>query len=491
MSSPETDALRAAALLARDGRLEEAIAAYRGVLARSPGLADAWYDLGLLERRVGRFEAALEAYAEALRRGVSRPEEVHLNRGVIYADWLHQQALAERELERALALNPRFIPALQNLANLQEDLGRREAALATYGRILELDPHSFESLARYAGLTRTVSAGDPIIGRLRAAIALPAADAAARASLGFALGAALDSCGEYAQAFAAYVRANRDSRASAPAAPRYDRRAHERYVDELIRAFPQRAAPAGAAPAGAATAAAPQPIFIVGMFRSGSTLAEQLLARHPAVRAGGELDLLPRMVHGELAPFPASLASVSVERLQQLAGRYRERLAVLFPGARQITDKRPDNFLLLGLIWQLFPGARVVHTTREPLDNCLSIFFLHLDQRLGYALDLEDIGHYYRQYRRLMAHWRALYGDQLLDFNYDSLVSDTRPAVERLLAFCGLDWQEECLAPAAAGGAVKTASVWQVREPIHRRSSGRARHYARELAPLAAYLAQP
>jgi tetratricopeptide (TPR) repeat protein len=485
MSGASVDALRAAALLAQQGRLEEAVSAYRRVLARSPGHADAWYELGLLERRVGRFEAALEAYGEALRHGVSRPEEVYLNRGVIYADWLRQDANAERELQQALAVNPRFIPALQNLANLHEDLGRREAALAVYVRILELEPGNFESLARYAGLVQITAADDPIIRRLRSAIASQPAGAATRASLGFALGAALDSCGEYAAAFATYEGANRDSRASAPAAPRYDRLTQERYVDELMRAFPQRAPPGGS------SAAAPRPIFICGMFRSGSTLTEQLLARHPAVRAGGELDLLPRMVHTELAPFPSSLTSVSAQRLRQLAERYRNGLAELFPGVVQVTDKRPDNFLLLGLIKQLFPDARIIHTTRDPLDNCLSIFFLHLDQSLSYALDLADIGHYFRQYRRLMTHWRSLYGDELLEFNYDSLVSDPRPAVERLLGFCGLDWHDECLVPAAAGGAVKTASVWQVREPIYRRSSGRARHYARELAPLAAYLAQP
>lgn len=474
-----------AAQLQRAGRLEQAVSAWRRVLELSPELPDAWYNLGLLQRRLGQFEAALESYAQALRYGVSRAEEVHLNRGVIFADWLHQHAQAERELEAALTLNPRFIPALQNLANLHEDLGRREQALAVYGRILQLDPENFESLARCAALTLIAGADDPAVARLRAAIAAPAASAAARAALGFALAAALDSCGEYAAAFAACEAANRDSRASAPAAPRYDRLAQERYVDELIRAFPHRTPPGRES-----AASTPRPIFICGMFRSGSTLAEQLLARHPAVRAGGELDLLPRLAHTELAPFPSSMASVSAQRLRQLAERYRQGLAELFPGAAHVTDKRPDNFLLIGLIKRLFPEARIVHTTRDPLDNCLSVFFLHLDQRLSYALDLADIGHYFRQHQRLMAHWRSLYGDELLEFNYDSLVSDPRPAVERLLGFCGLDWHEQCLTPAPGGGAVRTASVWQVREPIYRRSSGRARHYPRELAPLAAYLAQ-
>ncbi len=161
----------------------------------------------------------------------------------------------------------------------------------------------------------------------------------------------------------------------------------------------------------------------------------------------------------------------------------------LFPQAGVVTDKRPDNFLYLGLIKSLFPDAKIVHTTRNPLDNCLSVYFLHLDHGMGYALDLLDTGHYYRQYRRLMAHWKRLYGADILDFDYDAFVRAPRPAVERLLEFCGLDWQEGCLSFHRVQNAVKTASVWQVREPLYQRSSGRARHYASHLGPLRAYLA--
>ena len=489
MSEPDPPAvlLREAARLEQTGAVAEAAAVYERILGRRPDLADCWYNLGLLQRKMRRFDAALASYAQALTHGVRQPEEVHLNRGVILADHLRQDAAAETELRTALALNPQYLPALRNLANLLEDLGRRDEALATYVRILELEPRSFESLARYAGLRRVERPDDPLIARLRAALADAQASRAERASLGFALTQALDSCGEFAAAFAAGESANRDSRASAPAAPRYDRRAQERRVDELIRAFPQaeRGSGAARAPAG------PRPIFICGMFRSGSTLAEQLLARHPSVTAGGELDLLPTLVETALTPYPAAAAGCDPDSIRSLAARYLDGLAQLFPGSAYVTDKRPDNFLHIGLIKRLFPDARIVHTTREPLDNCLSIFFLHLDQRMGYALDLLDTGHYYREYRRLMQHWQALYGEDLLEFSYDRLVADPRPAIERLLAFCGLPWDEACLAAAPPRGAVKTASVWQVREGLYRRSSGRSRHYARELAALAAYLAAP
>ncbi len=486
ISGTAADGLREAARLEGLGQVPEALATYQRLLGRWPNLPDGWYNLALLQRRAGQFEAALASYARALEQGVARPEEVHLNRGVIFSDCLRQDEAAERELRAALALNPDYLPALQNLANLHEDLGRREKARSTYARMLELDPNAFEALARYAQLADIQGPEDPLLARLRAALANPAANAADRASLGFALARALDACAEYRQAFAAAEAANRASRASAPAA-RYDRAAHEHFIDELIRAF---ARPRARAPQ-AGMSAGPRPIFICGMFRSGSTLAEQLLAGSAQVTRGGELDFLPQLVQSQLAPFPQALTAASDAALGRLAAQYLESVGRLFPGAAHVTDKRPDNFLLVGLIKTLFPNARIVHTTRDPLDTCLSIFFLHLDQRMSYALDLMDIGHYFRQYRRLMAHWKSLYGEDILDFNYDSLVREPRPAAQRLVAFCGLDWDEACLDLAHGAGAVKTASVWQVREGLYQRSSGRSRHYARELAPLAAELAEP
>ena len=191
----------------------------------------------------------------------------------------------------------------------------------------------------------------------------------------------------------------------------------------------------------------------------------------------------------ELQPFPESLGSISAGRLESLARRYLDELARLFPAAAYVTDKRPDNFLYIGLIKSLFPHARIVHTIRNPLDNCLSIFFLHLDHRMSYALDLMDIGHYFRQYYRLMAHWKGLFGPDIFDFNYDAFVREPTLTAARLFEFLELPWEERYLASPRSAGAIKTASVWQVREPLYRRSSGRARHYVRHLAALREYLA--
>ena len=474
--------LRSAVALEKAGRLAEAEAAYLRVLASWPDLPNTWYNLARLQRQAGRFDAALASYQQALERGVSEPEEVHLNRGVIYSDYLRQDQAAERELQAALTLNPNYVPALLNLANLREDFGKQAEARALYEKILALQPRCYIALARYAGLQKIARPDDPLIARLRAAIADPATVAADRAELGFALGKVLDSCAAWDAAFAAYTAANRDSRQSAGPMTAYDRRAHERFIDALIDQF---------RPGQLAAARLPQstrPVFVCGMFRSGSTLAEQILSAHSRVAAGGELAFLPSLVRTELAPFPATMATVTQAQLDALAARYLQMLATVFPQGDRVTDKRPDNFLYIGLIKRLFPDARIVHTVRNALDNCLSIYFLHLDHSMGYALDLGDIGHYYVQYRRLMAHWKTLYGADILDLDYDALVREPRPAMEQLAAFCGLEWEEACLSFERTARAVKTASVWQVRERLYQRSSGRWRNYAAQLGPLQAYL---
>jgi tetratricopeptide (TPR) repeat protein len=470
--------------LERAGRWPDAIALYERALALRPDLTDTWYNLGRLRRLAGHHDAALAAYAEALARGVAMPEEVRLNRAVIYADCLHRPGDAERELQAALAANPSYAPALLNLGNLHEDRGRRDDARDCYERILARDPWHVDALARLAGVSSVASPEDPLVARLRAALARNVADPEARATLGFALGRLLDACGAYDAAFDAYAAANRASAESRPpSAARYDRAAVERLVDRQIAVFATPTA-VRAAPAGDGA-----PVFICGMFRSGSTLAERVLAAHPRVTAGGELDWLPQLA-ASLAPFPEALRRLTEADARRLADAYRQARAATFPDADLLTDKRPDNFLYAGLIKTLFPAAKIVHTLREPLDNVLSVHFLHLDTSMAYATDLLDTAHYLLQSRRLMAHWRRLWPADVLDFDYDAFVRQPRPAVERLLAFCGLEWDERCLEFHRAPGVVKTASVWQVREPLYRRSSGRWRNYERQLAPVRAYLAR-
>lgn len=473
---PESLAAQAVQLQ-RGGHLSDAILAYQRLLSRWPERAESWFNLAYLQRQTRQFPQALESYQKALDAGISGAEEVHLNRGVIYTDYLGQHAAAERELQRALSLNPVYLPALLNYATLCEDLGRRPEAAALYRRILALDPPSFEGLARYANLLMPEEAA-ALVSPLRRALANAAASAADRASLGFALGRVLDGIGDFRGAFAAYAEANRESRRSAGAGfTAYDPGIHRAFIDRLIACDPPPAA-------ARADSRRPRPLFICGMFRSGSTLTEQLLAANPSIAAGGELDFLPRLVAGELAPYPESMTRLSASRCGEIAARYRAELARIAADAGYVTDKRPDNFLHIGLIKRLFPDARIVHTTRNALDNCLSIYFLHLDQSMSYALDLGDIGHYYLEYRRLMAHWQRLYPEDIFELNYDALVAAPQTELRRLFDFLQLEWDGRIPTPAPVGRSIKTASVWQVREPIHGRSSGRSSNYAGELEEL-------
>jgi tetratricopeptide (TPR) repeat protein len=477
--------VRAADALRLAGRDLEAEAAYLRLLSRWPAIPDAWFNLGVVQRRIGRFEAALGAYQQALARGIRGPEEVHLNRAFIFSECLRQDEAAARELTEALRLNPAYAPALLNLAKLHEDRGEREPACALYERALALEPPSALALARFANLLSLGAHDDSLIERLRAAIAHPDASGADRAELGFALGRALDGRADYRGAFAAFQAANRDSRTSAlPAIVGYDRAAQERVTEQLL------ATPLPAAlPSARADATRPRPIFICGMFRSGSTLAEQLIAAAPGVEPGGEMNLLPALIAGGLQPFPAALATASEPQLQRLADGYRQWIASAFPGAAHVTDKRPDNFFCIGLIKTLFPDALIVHTTRDPLDTCLSVFFLHLDHHMSYALDLLDTGHFYRQYRAVMAHWKKLYGSAIIDFDYDAFVRAPEPTGAALFAALGLGWDPRFLESPPAARSIRTASTAQVREPLYRHSSGRAHHYESELAELREYLA--
>ncbi|MFO0412722.1 MAG: sulfotransferase, partial [bacterium] len=390
---------------------------------------------------------------------------------VLHADHLGRPALALQDLEAALAPAPDWLPALLHLGNLHEDLGRREAAAQAYAQVLAVAPGHPVAMARAAGLARLTGPDDPVIATLRSALSRPGLDVADRAELGFALGRALDQVGAYDDAFAAYAAANAASRAIDPEGARYDRAGHERFIDSLIAAFPEPAA--AVADAGAA------PVFICGLFRSGSTLVEQIMAGHSRVTGGGELGLVPGLARA-VAGYPQALAGAGPEVFGQLRGLYLGGLKTARPQADVVTDKRPDNFLHIGLIKAMFPNARIVHTVREPLDVILSNWFLHLDRSMGHALDLGDLAHWHGQYVRLMRHWKTLYPD-ILDLDYDALVVEPRPAIERLLAYCGLDWEAAVLDFHKAAAPVRTASVWQVREPLYRRSSGRWRHYERHL----------
>ena len=459
--------IRTAEAQLRAGQAAAAAAGFAAVVAADPAQADAWFNLGWLHRNARRFDAALDAYAQAIAAGVARPEEAHLNRAAILSDHLFRADEAVAELRIALALDPAFVPAWISLGSVAEDLGREDEARAAYAAVLRLAPGNGRARARLAAFEVQAGRAGEAAGALKAALPL-AASADDQADLLFALGTALDARGDYDDAWQAFEAGNWLARSVARVPD--DPAAHRALVDRLIAAFP---APLTPLAPGDGTA----PIFICGMFRSGSTLAEQILGRHPVVATRGELETVPALV-ASLDRYPEALAGLSATQWQDLRDRY---LAERGPVAGSAwTDKRCDNYLHIGFIKALFPQARIVETVRQPLDNLLSAWFLRFGEGVTHAHDLGAAAQHYIQYRRLMAHWHALFPD-IHRFDYDAAVAAPRETIGGLLAALDLPWDDACLAPEAAGGPVRTASAWAVRQPLHARSSGRWRHYAGHL----------
>jgi tetratricopeptide (TPR) repeat protein len=463
--------LELAALLERSGNAAAAEAGYAELIERQPQLAVARFNHACFLKRSGRLEAALSEHQKALDLGIEQPEEVLSNMAVICTE-LRQDESARAFLQRSLAARPNYIPALYNLGLLHEEFGDRDQAIALFDRILGQDPTYYSALVRIAHTRRVADPADEVVKKLRRALRRTRLDALTRESLHIALGKVLDDCGAYEEAFAQFQQGNRLS--SARLRP-YDRAAEERRTSQIVATFSAdwlaRAQPVSERPL----------VFITGMFRSGSTLFEQVLAAHPRIIAGGEIDYFGPQLARLGVPFPAGLREPDTDLWRKLGTGYQDYLERTFPADRIVTDKRPDTFAYVGLIKGLFPNARFIHTVRNPLDTCLSIYFEQLDEQFTYANDLENIAHYYLQYRRLMTHWKQLLGDSIFDAVYDDFVADPQATTRALLRFLDLEWDERCLEFQKVANRVRTASVAQVREPVYRRSSGRWRNYDRHL----------
>ena len=220
-----------------------------------------------------------------------------------------------------------------------------------------------------------------------------------------------------------------------------------------------------------------RPIIIVGMPRSGTTLTEQVLASHPDVFGAGELRYIG-VIADKLADHASGAAAYS-----GFANSYLDQIGALAPTAARIIDKNPLNFEYLGLIGRLLPSARVIHCRRDPRDVAVSCYFQNFTTGQEWSFDLADIGTYFKAYRRLMDHWEDVLPMPVMAIDYEDMVGDVEATARRIVDFVGLPWDPACLAFHTAERAVRTASQWQVRQPIYRRSAGRWRRHAQHLAP--------
>jgi tetratricopeptide (TPR) repeat protein len=469
----------------RAGRLRQAEQHYRAVLAADPNHGEALGILGVLAYQADRPDEAVQLLRRAatLRPGVA---EVHSNLGAALeaAGDVAAAVLAYRE---AIHLKPSLVQLHVNLADAYLELGQLDEALAAGLAALQLDPNhppvyavlgTLAEQGKYAFAAEDVDRMQTLAdsGRLRADHA---------ALLDHALACHRERLGDYDQAFRAYQRANERKRAQLQQAGRgFNRQDHAQQIDTLIGGF----TPDFFRAARSFGIASDRPVFVVGMVRSGTSLVEQILASHPQVFGCGELQDISRI---SVEFFRRCATGIDVAAVQQLAGAYLERLARRSgPEPRRVIDKMPHNFLHLGVIAVLFPQSRVIHCRRDPLDVCASAYTQNFE-RLAYTTSLEDLGFYYRQYARLMEHWRHVLPLAMHEVNYEDLVAEPERVSRALVEFLGLSWDDQCLAFHQNPRAVQTASKLQVRQPIYKHALARWKRFASHLQPLRDALGLP
>jgi tetratricopeptide (TPR) repeat protein len=387
---------------------------------------------------------------------------------------------AEATLRRLLVLAPENGAMRMLLGQVLIDQRRFGDAGRELRGAIETVPGAFHKLA---GAQRMTEADRPLLERMRSKAEQAGSETDAKVAIRFGLGKAFDDLGDYEEAMRQYDAAN----AMVATSAHFNRTAITRKYEGIIERYDVETLGRAAQPyARPARPGDDLPIAIVGMPRSGTTLTEQILSSHPAVAAAGELVFwklrshdLPAGANG--LPDPRALSKTVDDYLAVLRG--------VGPTARRVTDKAPLNFEALGLIRLAFPEARIIHCRRDPTDTGLSIYFTLFSASLGFAFDRGDIVFMYRQYERLMAHWRrVLPPDRFLELDYEKLVADREAETRRLLDFVGLDWDDACLAHERNTRVVRTASVWQARQPIYTTSVERWRRYEPWIGELRALL---
>ena len=475
-------------LMALD-RTGEAIASYQEALLINPDYTEAHYNLGNAFRALGRFAEAVTSYETAI---AKKPEFAPARNSLgITLQALERPDDALVQFEAALSIEPDFAEAYDCMGKALTALGRLADARQAFENAVKYAPRRtsfYHSLA----LSKKFSIGDPHL----AALELLAKDIEAlrvddRIHFHFAFAKALADLGQYERSFEHLISGNLLKRRLTG----YDEHAELVMLERIRSVF----TPQLMRPQRSVGDRSRVPIFILGMARSGSTLVEQILASHPRVFGGGERAAIRVAVEGLAGsqgtetPFPEAVPSLAPEQLNHIGKHYIAELRTIAPTAHRITDKLPINFRFIGLIHLALPNARIIHTRRNPIDTCLSNFsILFAENHQPHTYDLGELGRYYRAYEQLMEHWRTvLPPNAMLEVQYEDVVGDLENQARRIIAYCGLEWDDACLAFHTASRPVWTASARQVRQPLYSSSVGRWRPYKDMLRPLLEALETP
>lgn len=454
---------------------------FREVAERAPGYVDAQLDYVriLIERQ--NYPAALAQVDQLLRTAPSDPEARFLRATVFAGLGRHDDAVPifrELLLETPQRNHLRIV-----LGHSLKALGRAEEAVRAYQDATGGQADTGDAYWSLANL-KTYRFSDDELERMRRLEALPGLEPPDRAHLCFALGKALEDRGDYGGSWAFYERGNSLARAKSGYRP-------EAMEDEARRLLDVCSEEFFAARAGAGTAAR-DPIFIVGLPRSGSTLIEQILASHPDVDGTQELNDIPRIVSdlpgqgpncGD-ARYPDLLPGLDQTMYERLGRRYLDETRVYRRGRPHFVDKMPNNFRHIGLIHLMLPKARIIDIRREPIACCVSNLKQFYARGQEFCYGIEEIARYYRTYLELMRHWDQVLPGRVLRVSYEDLVEDLGASVRRILAYCGLEFDSACLEFHRSRRVINTPSSEQVRQPLFREGLTQWRRYDPWLAPL-------
>ena len=480
--------LRRAVRNHQSGQLTKAESIYRKILARDPEHPAALHFCGLIAHQQGDNEQAADLIRQAIE---NEPDNAtyHNNLGLALEDRGElDEALSA--YNKALDLDDSCYEAHTNIGNILMAQGNLEDAISHHQHALKINPSYTEALLN---LVDTAKAGntDPKelfdLAETLIQTNLPKDDLV---RVCFALGKLCDALGMFGKGFEFFRRANTLKRTNIS----FNGNSHETFITQTIDVFTKEFM--GNRQSWGYKS--PLPVFILGMPRSGTTLVEQIIASHPVVFGGGELqffvqaqDKLPAVF--ELPEkYPECVHLLNTDMARQVGKLYLKQVKNLKGVSHQhtrITDKNPFNFLYLGLISLLFSNAAVIHCTRHPLDVCLSNYFHLYTQGNHFAYDLQELGNYYLQYHRIMKHWRSVLPINVLEVSYEDLIDSQESMTRKLIAHCGLDWDPVCLGFHADNRPVFTASNWQVRQPIYQSYLHRWQNYDPYIEPLKTILA--
>jgi tetratricopeptide (TPR) repeat protein len=459
--------------LKESGRLEQALPLYQKALALKPDNAEVLNNLACSFNDLMRLEEAEACFRQAL---VVDPLHAEAHNNLSKVLRLRGRAdEAQASSLRALEIDPNLVFAYSVLSQLQSDRGNFAEAENLLKRAVAIKPDSVDAWAGIPRLRKMSKDDADWLAEAERMAVLPLPPRQ-ESNLHYAMGKYYDDVGDFERAFDKYRHANEVARRYGGG---HDQQAVTREFDRIIEFFDRHwvvDAPRDPNPSA-------RPVFVVGMPRSGTTLAEQILAAHPAVLGAGELpfwtSVLPQYVAAPPAP------DIAERIIVKLGNDYLKSLDDLSNDALRVVDKMPANFKCLGLIYAALPRARIIHMSRNPLDTCLSIYFQDFAVTHTYANDLEDLAHLYTQYLRLMEYWRrTLPEGWILDVPYQRLTEDPEEWSRKMVDFAGLPWDSKCLDFEQSDRPILTFSKWQARQKITKSSVARWRKYEKFVGPL-------